>query len=96
MQNGADNVCVVGSDAKAFIAFVNSSFCHPMFRVFNEEQDHERLGHLLNQGWIWSNNEKVPHMHGWTLLTEAPEKPERFLTFIARPSPYVHHMLLTM
>ena len=88
LQRGAHYVCVVGTDAKAFISFINSSSLHPMHGVFGEVKDRERLVHLLNNGWIWSNNVKVSHMHGWHLLTEAPERPERFLTFIQKPSIY--------
>jgi hypothetical protein len=58
-----------------------------MYEVFDDNNDHEWLAHLLNTGWVWSNSVKVKHMHGWSLLSEPPPYPERFLNFIA----LVHH-----
>ena len=90
MQKGKDVCCVVGADAKHFIKYLESCCGHPMQGAFTLE-DAPRLAHLLNSHWIWSNNEKVDHMHGWQLLPKEspPRNPERFLVHVSRPSPYV-------
>ena len=87
LQRGNIAVCVMGATAAKFIALIYSSESHPLYGVF-AMGDAERLAHLLNAGWIWSNNEKVNHMHGWTLLDDVPEQPEQFLISIPPPSPY--------
>ena len=55
-------VCVVDKDASYFIAHINSDSRHPMYGAFVQE-DAPRLAHLLNSGWIWSNNTKVDYNH---------------------------------
>ena len=68
LRRGGTVVCFVGVHAKEFISLVNSSPSHAMCGDFDPVEDHERLTHLLNHGWIWSNSVKVNHMHGWGLL----------------------------
>ena len=80
-------VCVVGKDAKAFIEYVNSYSRHPAHGAFCME-DKDRLAHLLNSLWIWSNNEKVNHMHSWELLPAVPHDADRLLVHAARGSAF--------
>jgi hypothetical protein len=87
LQCGDTAICVVGEAAKNMIEHVNSTPGHPLCGLFKEE-DHERLAHLLNSGWVWSNSKRVDHMHGWQRLSAMPLQPERFLLFIAKPSVY--------
>ena len=49
-------------DSKSFVAMVNSSPQHPMYKAFDADQDHQRLTHLLNNGWLWSNSVRVDHI----------------------------------
>jgi hypothetical protein len=87
LQRGESVVCVVGADAKEFIVLVNTTPSHPMCGDF-DVADHERLTHLLNNSWVWSNSVKVNHMHGWELLGEPPATPEKFLLQVPLPSPF--------
>jgi hypothetical protein len=87
LKRGGIAVCVMGATAEKFIDLIASSPSHVLYNVFTAD-DSTRLAHLLNAGWIWSNNDKVGHMHGWTLLEHMPEQPERFLVPIGLPSPY--------
>ena len=78
LQKEKSLVCVVGGSAADFIKHANSHIGHPICGAFHEE-DVERLAHLLTSGWVWSNSEKVKHMHGWTLLHTAPANAERLV-----------------
>ena len=85
LRRGDAIVCVVGADAKAFITFVNSSPAHPVYGHF-DVSDRERLTHLLNNGWLWSNSVRVNQMHGWELLGGPPAQPDDFLLKVPLPS----------
>jgi len=94
LQKGGQLVCVsppisTQAEAKTFVEMVNSSPLHPLRGVFNELEpsDMKRLTHLVNSGWVWSNSEKVSHVHGWRLV-DAPEHPELYLPQVQPPSPY--------
>ena len=94
LQHGQQLVCVsppisTQADAKNFVEMVNSSPLHPLRGVFNalEPSDMKRLTHLVNSGWVWSNSEKVSHVHGWRLV-DAPEHPEQHLPLVQPPSPF--------
>ena len=87
LQKGRTFVCVVGETAADFIKFANSAKGHPICGVF-AAADAERLAHLLNSHWIWSNSEKVNHMHGWSLVLKAPEDAEKLVLTKAADSPF--------
>ena len=87
LRRGETWVCVVGVDAASFIKFINGAVDHPITGAFSEA-DAPRLAHLLNSGWVWSNNNQVDHMHGWTLSNEGPVNPEKWVLKISPPSQY--------
>ena len=87
LQRGDTIVCVSGANATEFIKLANSVEDHPLYGAFTME-DSKRLAHLLNSQWIWSNCQKVNHMHGWTLLQHAPAHAEQLMVHVAQGSPY--------
>ena len=87
LQSGQTIVCVAGANAAEFIKLVNSSVHHPCHGAFNDN-DAERLAHLFRSGWVWSNNQKVRHMHGWKLLEETPANPEQLVVTMNLGSAY--------
>ena len=94
LRNGDQLVCIAPpisttASARTFVEMVNSSPLHPLRGVFNQDSDSDmtRLTHLVNSRWVWSNSEKVSHMHGWSLV-DAPDHPEQHLPQVQPPSPY--------
>ena len=88
LQRKDATVCVVGATARDFIEWANScSQLHPINGAF-AEGDHERLAHPLHKKWIWSNNEKANHMHGWVLLTEMPANAKQLVISLPQDSEF--------
>ena len=94
LQRGEHFVCIAPpiasqADAKNFVEMINSSLLHPLRGVFNECEvtDLKRLTHLARNHWVWSNSQKVSHLHGWNLV-DAPEPLEQYLPQVQPPSPY--------